>query len=289
MHNEAPNQQAQAHVVPCSSCRIASIKTDPHRIERGALCITCGERTHNGFALCGLCARSTATGRRQIIKLPQNEWAFFQEIRKKPLRDGLYEISMDAPGQAFSGCKNVKQLAQAVKNKLVERGVLEIVTVGGPQRRTVVRILNDNVQLSNGRGRPAQERLQYPIIASEPKAPASSAGDAVWSALVLPREDRASGSASLNLAGQVPVAMPGGYESPDDRTGAAETSVAQRRRYTKRLRAFSQQTETDILESVKTIGIVRTAHEYNSSYVYVSKLCKSRGMAIPLGRMKKAA
>jgi hypothetical protein len=90
----------------------------------------------------------------KVIKLPENEFAYFNEILKNPLGDGNYEISIDAPKNAFAGRNTPKSLGQTVKKKLIERKIIEPVRAGGAQKRAIVKVLHSNVEMSNqGRGR----------------------------------------------------------------------------------------------------------------------------------------
>jgi len=97
-----------------------------------------------------------------IIKLPENEYAFLSEILKNPTGDPnehMYEISKDAPKAAFKGRGSPKTLAQTAKNKLIQRGIIKSVKKGGAQSRAIVQLLIENVEMSTeGRGRKVNTR-----------------------------------------------------------------------------------------------------------------------------------
>ena len=114
-------------------------------------------------------ADATDAGAEMSIKLPENEFAFLQEILKNPIGDNRFEISKEAPKAAFKGRGSPKTLAQTAKNKLIERGIIESIQRGGAQSRAIVRVLNDNVEMSNeGRGRKVTTGRR---ASSEPKKP----------------------------------------------------------------------------------------------------------------------
>ena len=98
----------------------------------------------------------TEENQSSVIYLPQNEEAYLREIVKTPLENNQFEISKDAPKNAFKGAKSPKTLANTAKNKLIERGIIKSIQKGSAQSRAIVELLVDinNIQMSNqGRGR----------------------------------------------------------------------------------------------------------------------------------------
>jgi hypothetical protein len=89
-----------------------------------------------------------------VLRIPENEFAFLQEILKNPIGNNQYEISKEAPLMAFKGRGSPKTLAQTAKNKLIERNIIKSIQQGGAQRRAIVELLIENVEMNKDhRGR----------------------------------------------------------------------------------------------------------------------------------------
>ena len=102
-----------------------------------------------------------------VLRIPENEWNFLQEILKCPIGNNQYEISKEAPKAAFKGRGSPKTLAQTAKKKLEQRKIIELVQPGGAQRRAIVRLLIDSVEMSReGRGRKISPSKQTRSTAS---------------------------------------------------------------------------------------------------------------------------
>jgi hypothetical protein len=137
------------------------------------------------------------------IPVPENEYAFLQQILKNPIGDGLYQISLDAPHVAFAGRDSHKTLAQTAKKQLVARGIIEEVQRGSANSRAVVRLLIGNVQMSNRcRGR----KVRRDGIGSSPKPSVRAVLPApriVPKAAVSAPTGRAIGGTAQNLLGRL--------------------------------------------------------------------------------------
>ena len=84
----------------------------------------------------------TKKPRGEQVILPENEYLLFKEILKTPVGFGnLYEISVDAK-DIFQGAVSPKTLANAAKNRLVDRKVIAIHNKGDAGTRAVVKVLN---------------------------------------------------------------------------------------------------------------------------------------------------